>query len=162
MSKKRITFLIPEETAEKAKAKLEHGEMSDRLRDTLNRIAHGADVAEQTRVKEALQQKRREKREIESEIETLRRNREEKEREIERLEERLDTLANQDGEYEGVLKALESLLEDGRRVFVGHGQVKEAAAVGECSQEDVIDDLKDRNPTVPEEQFTDGAKSGVQ
>lgn len=153
--RKLVNFEASKEVVETAKGKLEHGEMSARLRETLERIAHGADVAEQTRIKDRLQDVREDKRQIETEMEKLRRQQEDKEREIERLEERLDTLMEQEGQYDGYLQSLDQDLQEGKSLFVGHAKIEEAARLGDCNEKDVIEDLRQRNPTIPGSQFED-------
>jgi len=152
-NKKLVNFNAPEETVETAKAKLEYGEMSERLRETLEQIAHGADVAEQTRMKDQLQEKRKDRREIESDIRRLQDERDEVDQDIERLEQRLDELADQEGEYDGFLKSIEADLHDGMHVWETHAKVEQAAQIGQTTPEAVLDDLRERNPTIPEEQY---------
>lgn len=161
MSEKLVNFKAPEETVEAAKDKLQHGEMSEELRHTLKRIAHGADAAEQTRVKDRLKQLRKQRRQLEEDIQSLQSERDETERDIERLEERLDQLAEQEGEYDGYLKSIEQDLKDGIRVFEGHAKIKQAARIAGCSQADVLRDLQERNPDVPDEQFTEGTATAI-
>lgn len=154
---KLVNFKAPEETVEIAKKKLDHGEMSEVLRSELERVAHGAAEAEQTRVKDQLQELREEKRAIEEDIRNKRRERDEKDRKIERLEERLDALANQDGQYDGVLTAIETQMHnDAMHVFEDHGLVSDAAEAGNCSKEQVLSDLRERNPNLPDEMFSKG------
>jgi len=138
---------------ELAKDKLEHGEMSELLRETLDRVAHGADVAEETRLKDALEAIREDKRELRQDRDDIERQLEEKSREEERIEQRLDALREQDGEYDGVLAMLEEDLHDGVRILGGGDKIKKAARIGDCTTDDVIDDLKERNPDVPEKAY---------
>lgn len=152
--KKLINFKVPEDTHKKLKAKLDHGELSERLRETVDAIAYGAEVAEHKRTKEALQEARKDKRDIESDIDTLRDERDEKEREIERLESKLDSLMEQEGQYDGFLQSIEEQMHaEEMRVFPEHAQVKKAAGVGGISPEEVVADLRERNPSLPDQQF---------
>lgn len=148
-----VNFRAPEETVETAKMKLEHGEMSKELRTRLEEIAHGTDVAERTRIKDQLKEKRQERRDKQREINNLQNDVDEIDRDIERLEERLDQLAEQEGEYDGYLKSLEADLRDGEHLFAGHAKVEEAATLGDCSEEEVINRLQERNPEIPDLQF---------
>ena len=150
---KQVLFKANSETVELAKDKLEHGEMSELLRETLNRVAHGADVAEETRLKDALEAIREDKRELRQERDNIERQLEEKSREEERIEQRLDALREQEGEYDGVLAMLEEDLHEGVRIMKGSDKVKRAAAIGDCKPQDVIADLKERNPDVPEKAY---------
>jgi len=147
---KLVNFKAPETTVEEAKAKLEHGEMSQRLREALETIAHGADVAEETRLTDRLQSLREERRTKRQERDAIEADLEEINRDIERVEQRLDNLREQQGEYDGVLAMLEEDLKDGRRILESSEKVIRAAELGDCSAADVIGDLKDRNPDVPD------------
>ena len=59
----------------------------------------------------------------------------------------------QGGPYEATLEMLEETLYAGGRVFEDHGQVMKAAKVGGKETKDVIDELKERNPSVPDHAF---------
>jgi len=153
MTDKLVTFNAPEDTFQKAKAKLEYGELSEELRSALEQIAHGTDVSEQERTKDLLKEKRKQKRKKQRKITNRQNEVEELNREIERLEDKLDTLAEQDGQYDGFLQSLDEHLHNGNHVFTGHKQIEKAAELGDCSQEDVLADLRDRNPSISDEQF---------
>jgi len=150
---KTVNFKANSETVELAKNKLEYGEMSELLRETLDRVAHGADVAEETRLKDALEAIRESKRDLREERQHVERQLEEKSREEERIEQRLDALREQEGEYDGVLAMLEEDLHEGVRIMEGSNKVKRAAAIGDCDPEDVLADLKERNPDVPDKAY---------
>jgi chromosome segregation ATPase len=150
---KRVTFLVPEQSWEEAQDKTDHGEMSERLRDTVNRVAHGADVAEEARLNDRLKTLREDRRELRQERDNIEQELEEVNRKIERVETRLEELREQDGEYDGVLAMLETDLSDGARVMQNTPKVKKAAKIGDCEPQDVIADLKERNPDVPDMAF---------
>lgn len=149
----RVGFEAPAETVERVKRKTEWGGMSEKLRERLHEIAYGTEVTERKRLRENLEDLRKDKREVEQEIENLRHQRDEFEREIKNIEERLDVLMDNDGEYDGFLQALESDLRDGKRVDPGHGKVERAAELGECAPTDVIEALQERNPDIPDAAF---------
>ena len=149
----RVTFLAPEESWKEAQDKTEHGEMSERFRSEIDRVAHGADVAEENRLMDRLQTHREDRREAERKIREWQEERDELDRKIERIETRLDELRDQEGEYDGVLAMLEADLQDGVRIMEGTDKVKRAAQIGDCDPADVIQDLKDRNPDVPDMAF---------
>jgi len=155
MSKKDqlVTFKTDETTLEQAKANLEHGEMSQRLRQTLEAVAYGADVAEETRLTDRLQSLRENRRSLRQERDNIESDLDETNRKIERVEQRLDSLREQDGQYDGVLAMLEEDLHTGVRILGGSDKIKRAAELGDCSVQDVVDDLKERNPDVPEKAF---------
>lgn len=152
-NRRQVVFRMDDATVEQAKQKLDHGEMSERLRQTLTAIAHGADASERERVKDRLQDARADRDELQSEIRTKQQQLQTKEREIERLEERLDALMDQESEYDGFLQGIEQDLADGMHVFQGHQKIERAAELGDCSQQDVLDDLRERNPSLPSGQF---------
>jgi len=90
--------------------------------------------------------KRSEIREAEAELEEI-------EDKIARVEERLDNMERREDKYEASLEMLEESLQEGEHVFEDHGQVIKAAKVGGKETEAVIDELKERNPMVPDYAF---------
>jgi chromosome segregation ATPase len=156
----QINVEVPAETKELAKGKLEHGGLTRVVRETLERIAHGEQSTEIERVKDQLadlrdtrQSLQKDRNRIDDELDDI-------ERKIERAENRLDELRDKQGEYEGALQMIEDAMhEEGMHVFTDHGQVQEAAKIGDCSPGDVIEDLQERNPELPEERFTDAVSS---
>ena len=150
---KLVNFKIDEATLEQAKAHLEHGEMSQRLRETLETIAHGTDVAEESRLTDRLQTLRENRRSLRQERDNIETELDETNRKIERIEQRLDSLREQEGQYDGVLAMLEEDLHDGMRIVGGSNKIKRAAQLGDCSVDEVIEDLKERNPDVPADAF---------
>jgi len=150
---KQVIFKADSETVKEAKAKLDHGEMSEILRTALDRVAHGADVAEEARLNDRLKTLREGRRELRQERDNIEQELEEVNRKIERVETRLEELREQDGEYDGVLAMLETDLSDGARVMQNTPKVKKAAKIGDCEPQDVIGDLKERNPDVPDMAF---------
>lgn len=159
MSKKQVNFKLKAETHQALKSKLEHGELSEELRQYSRQLAFGADVSEEERLLEERRELAKERREIDGDIETLKKKREEVERKLDRVDGRLEHLRERDGEYDGVIAMLEEDLRDGARVMPGTDKVKRAAKIGDCEPEDVIEDLKERNPNVPDKAFR-RAKSG--
>ena len=153
--KSQTVFTVEREAKERAKKKLNHGELSERLRQTIHEIAYGTEVTERNRLKEKRSDLREEIRDIEREIDDLKHDREKKEREVSRIDDRLDALADGEGEFEGYLQALENDLHEGMRLSVQHGKVERASELGECEASDVIEALKERNPNVPKEAFRD-------
>ena len=65
------------------------------------------------------------------------------------MEQRLDDLRDIEGEYNGALEMLESRLLQGERIYIQLDAVENAAQLGEKNKQDVLEDLKDRNPDVP-------------
>jgi chromosome segregation ATPase len=154
--KAQINFTVERDAKELAKEKLEYGELSTELRETIQRIAFGEEISkrEQSRkrlaeLRDAKDKKRSEIREAEAELEQI-------EDEIARVEERLDGMERREDKYEASLEMLEESLRSGQRVFEDHGQVIKAAKIGGMEPEDVIEELKDRNPMVPDHAFVSG------
>jgi chromosome segregation ATPase len=148
-----VRVLVDADVKQKLKRDLEHGELSERLREEANRIAYGSETAERERVQRELVELREERRDLNDEISSLQHERDEVERKIERAEHRLSELEDKAGEYDGVLAMLEEDLSEGARVFHGTEKVKRAAEIGNCDPEDVIADLQERNPNVPDLAF---------
>lgn len=71
-----------------------------------------------------------------------------------------DVHADRGERYKSKLAELEEFLAESERtqVFPEHGDVKDAARISGQPPEDVIADLKERNPSLPERRFTDGSK----
>jgi len=146
---------VPKHTKELAKSKLEHGGLSRVVREKLTQVAHGAETSERERIKDNLQELRDDRRQLKNKREAINDKLEELEIKIQRAEDRLDDLRDKEGEYEGALQMIEDEMhEQGARVFPEHKAVERAARLGECDELDVIRDLEDRNPDLPEEQFS--------
>jgi len=62
-------------------------------------------------------------------------------------------MERREDKYETSLEMLEETLRDGGHVFEDHGQVMKAAKIGGKEAEDVIRELKERNPSVPDHAF---------
>jgi len=152
-NEKRTTFIVDKETLEQAKSGLDRGDLSSELRNTVERLAYGADVAEETRLADTLKTLREDRRSLRQEKSNIQSKIDEKNRKIERVEQRLDQLRDREGEYDGVLAMLEEDLSDGVRIMEGTDKVKRAASIGDCEPSDVIEDLQERNPEIPDKAF---------
>jgi DNA repair exonuclease SbcCD ATPase subunit len=154
----RIGFTVDSTTKKAAQADLDHGELSEKLRNYVHKMAFGEDVSRQEQIEQRIEEVSQE---MEEHVAQRRHHDAEVDRlaaEKDRLEEDLQTLTSRDEQYEATLKLLEEALADGRRVFPGHGQVEQAAMIGDTPPEEVIEDLKERNPSYPDERFIDGLK----
>lgn len=152
----RTTVRMPRHLRDAAKAKTDHGELSEMVRGVYRRIAFGEDVEEHAQLEQELRRAREEKDDIRSEIRALQADLEEVERREARLEERLSEKNSRADKYDGALQTLEGMLMRGERVFVDHPVVKDAARVGGVPQEEVIEELQTRNPEIPDHAFVDG------
>lgn len=153
----RITFTARESTRDGAKRKLPHGGMSEELRGTLRRIAHGEDMNQRSRLekqkrdlKKELRDERERRRDADANIETL-------EDRIQGINEELEGLSAKEDRYEAKLENLEyDIRIEGTRLWADHPKVTNVAAeVGKTGQ-GVIKDLKHRNPDVPDQAFQSG------
>lgn len=149
----QFNFRVDSDAKQLAKEKLDHGELSERLRQTVQELAFGEELSKRSqletrldRTEDRLDDLRSEKEEIEAKIDA-------EESKRERIEERLQELESRETEYETALEMLEDQLFDGVHLDEGHGQVQKAAYLGDKEPEDVIDDLKERNPSVPDYAF---------
>lgn len=149
----QVNVKVPKRTKELAKQQLEHGGISRVVREALEREAHGERTTERERVKDHLEELRAGRRQTKSERDQLNDELDEYDVKITRAEQRLDELDDREGQYEGMLTALDEHLADGKYVFPNHGMVQRAAEVGDCTPEDVIADLRERNPDLPDERF---------
>lgn len=151
----RIGFKIDSAAKEAARDKLDHGELSEELRKYTRRIAFGEEVSEREQVERRLNEIRERKDELRSDRREIETELEEIEQEETRLEERIGNLSTREDQYRAQLEMLEDLLLDGTRVTPHHAQVKRAAATGETDPRGVVEDLRSRNPSVPEHAFVE-------
>jgi len=89
---------------------------------------------------------------LDREAESIEHERAEKERKLETLKTELERMEERDT-YENGLADLEDILDDGKNVDPGHGKVEKVANKYGRTPEQVIEDLKDRNPDLPDDRF---------
>lgn len=152
----QIAFNVDSDAKQAAKNRLEFGELSEVLRNTVERVAFGEEVNEKEQVearinllREDRDDLRQERRRIEGEIEGI-------ETELSRLEERMRRLEDSTQQYEAALEMLEENIIEGGRIWPAHPQVSRAAHIGNKDPRGVIDDLRERNPDLPELVFRQG------
>jgi chromosome segregation ATPase len=146
----RISVKMRRQLREDAKRNTERGELSEEVRDLYRRIAYGtAGSEQQTEIERA----RAELQEVRDRIDELRQRRRKIDAEIEtqetratRLEERIESLEEQSNTFGTTVETLEGVLLDGGRIFPE--RVDDA-----LNADAVIQELKDRNPDVPEYAF---------
>jgi len=145
--------MVDESALKMAKKECEHGEFSKELRRTVQRLAYGAETSRREQVKEQLADLRDERDEVREE----RRRKEQQERKldkkIERKEQELSDLQDTDAEYQGMLESIEADLYQGVRIWEDTTTVKTAANKTGQTPEDVVEDLRERNPDVPDRAF---------
>jgi len=153
----QLVVEVPKETKEVAKRNLEYGGLSREVRNTLARIAHGEETAELQRVKDNLEDLRDKRSELKQSRDEIENKLSDIERKIERNEKKLDRLRDMESEYEGRLMSIEEqMIEDEIRVFHDHGQILSVAQEYGLEPIDVINDLQERNPDLPDKQFRSG------
>jgi len=153
MTRKQVGFTVDEATWHSAMDRLEWGEMSERLRDTVVEIAYGADISKRQKVQRRLDEVRDRRDELQSRIDNLRVDLQRRNTQVAELERTLATLNDVEGEYSGALQVIEDIITAGARVDPEHVQVKRAAALKKVQPQEVIKDLQERNPDLPPEAF---------
>lgn len=146
----RFNVKMRRQLRDDAKRNSERGELSEDVRDLFRRKAYGVDgttdnseleraKAELRDVRERTDDLRKERRRIDAEIET-------QETRAARLEERISKMEEQGEKFETVVDTLESMLLNGARVFPERVD-------NDVDAERVINELKQRNPDVPDHAF---------
>jgi len=153
MTRKQVGFTVDEATWQSAMDRLEWGEMSERLRDTVVEIAYGADISKRQKVQRRLDEVRDRRNELQSKIDNLRADLQRRNAQVAELERTLATLNDVEGEYSGALQVIEDIITAGARVDPEHVQVKRAAALKKVQPQEVIKDLQERNLDLPPEAF---------
>lgn len=149
----RTTVSVPEHLREAAKRNSEHGEISERVRDVLREIAYGENIAEHERKKQELAQTRQKKDELRNKLTEIQAELENVERKERRLEEQIEQSQTTEQEYKTILQTLEAEVRDGANITVQRRSVKNAAEIKGIEPEEVVGELKDRNPEIPEHAF---------
>lgn len=149
----RTTIQMPRNIRDEAKNQTEHGELSEMVRDLFREVAFGEEINKREQYKKQLERVRDEKDEVRGEIRDLQSRLDTLEDKESRLEERLSESTSLKDKYDGMLEMLEQTLYSGTHVDKNHGAVERAANTAGVEPEDVIEDLKDRNPEVPDYAF---------
>lgn len=148
---------VPESLKQAAKEQLPHGGISKVVRESLRYEVFGPGLGTRSRLEreiekidDELTKKRAERRDINTEIENLEQRRA-------NYEKKISNLSSKEDKYEAKLEGLESrLLDEATRLWTDHPAVKDAAVTGEVDPEAVVEDLKERNPEVPDYAFQQG------
>lgn len=155
----RVGHRVPKHVRDAAQASTEHGELSEMVRSLYRRVGHGDAEGGADSVAIELERVRAKKDDLRDEIKTLQTELQTLEQQETRLEEKLTKHRSRQDKYEGHLESLEQQLRDGTRVFGELPSVKRAASTVGKSEEEVVYDLKDRNPDVPDHAFESGLHS---
>lgn len=151
----RYNVKMRRQLREDAKRNTERGELADGVRNLFRRKAYGEQAAGETT---ELERTKAELRDVRDRIDDLRRDRSRIETEIEsqetratRLEERVESLEEKQNDLEQTVETLENLLQNGERMWPT--KVKNAADVDKDTAVQLHEQLKDRNPDLPKEAF---------
>lgn len=153
----QVTAKVPKSVYETAKKKLEYGGFSREIRDSLRRVAFGEDMNQRSRLEQQLtelqderDELRAERREIDAKIETI-------ETKISGIQNDISQLTTKEERYESKLEELEyRVREDGTRLWPENSHVERVAKEAQREPEAVVNDLKERNPDVPDRAFEEG------
>lgn len=155
----QINVKVPKWVKQEYRRTHDHGDLSRDIRKLLERKAFGEELSKRAQAERRID-------EITDEIDTLRAERDEiddkideLETELAQLEDRVEQWDDREAEFERRLERCEQELYGGGRLFPDHGLVKAAANAGGVNPEDVIAELKDQNPDVPDHAFVDGLKT---
>lgn len=154
---KVVSAEVPESIHESVKRKLEYGGLTREIRDHLRRIAVGEDMNQRSRLERQLEELQEERddlraqrREIEASIETV-------ETKINGVQHDISQLSSQEERYEAKLEELEfDLREGGKRFYPGYKRIERIAGETQRESEAIIEDLKARNPDIPDFAFEEG------
>jgi len=143
----RFNVKMPSRLRDDAKRNSERGELSEGVRDLFRRRAYGEAA---TSGNTELERMQAELRDVRNRIDDLRRERRQIDAEIEsqetretRLEERLSALEEKNDEFGTVIETLETMLKDGARIFPERVD-------DDLNSDEVIQELKNRNPDIPD------------
>lgn len=149
----QVTHRIPKHVRDAAQEATERGVLSEAVRNVYRAAAHGETFDGHERVAAELAS-------IDAERERLSAQREHADERLATLEERRadlesvsDREADRSTDYEAELDQIEADLHDGMHVFEEHGVVQQAAQAGGVTPAEVIEELKERNPEVPDYAF---------
>lgn len=153
----RVVAEVSEETHELAKQNAEYGEISEAIRDTIDRLAYPDDVTSRDEINNRLRELRAERDEKRVELERvtgeLKADIDKLETKIARLEERKDGTQSKADKFEGAVEQLATTVEEGKHIWKGHPNVKAAAETIEEPQEYVLEQVRDRVPDADPELF---------
>lgn len=149
----RVTHRVPEHVRDAAQQNTEHGDLSELVRSLYGRIAFGDAEGGAESIEIELERVRAEKDDLRQQIRELQNELQTVEQAETRLEEKLSTHRSREDKYEAHLEGLEASLYDGQHVDPTHPLVKKAASAMNVEPDDVIAELQDRNPAIPEYAF---------
>lgn len=153
----QVTVNVPKSIKETAQDKLEYGGITREVRESLQRVAFGEDLNQRSRLErqaEELREKRAElrdqRRELDAEIESI-------DNKINGIQETISQLSSKEERYESKLEELEYRLRDPDdewfHLVPTLRVVERIANEVNKEPEGVIQDVKERNPDIPDYAF---------
>jgi DNA repair exonuclease SbcCD ATPase subunit len=157
----QVNHLVPKTTKERANQAADWGELSEVVRDVYEVFANtGGDSevarleAERRRVEAQIQSHEAQVDSLQDELEELRNRKTQ-------LSDRIAEAESRTAEYEEKRDTLLSMLDDGDCLWPSHGTVQEAASVNGKTPDEVIDELRELRPHLPDDRFTEGTGDTV-
>jgi chromosome segregation ATPase len=160
--KVQAKFLVERHVKEAAKDKTQHGELSELCRDLFRRVAFGEEVAEHQQVEQEIQRERERIDGIDQEIRELQTEREKHRTRLSRLEERLSQTQSANDRFDAKLEEIEI-----EKIYQGVPAVPDLPCIQRAANEvgerpeHVINELRERNPHLPEAAFREQFSNGV-
>lgn len=146
-----VSARMPRSLRDGAKANAERGELSEAVRAAYRAVRYGttpADEVERSALHDRREQLQKQRAEAASELESIGER-------LAELEERRRAASDREEEYEDMLARIEQDVRDGMAVFPGHGTIQSAAETRGKAPQGVIEDLRERNPDLPDRAFRD-------
>ena len=133
---------VDSDVKRKAKAKLPHGGLSEKIRETLRTVADGD--AERFNLREELTELRDTREELKQERDAIERKLSDIERKIERKEEKLEKYTDPESEYKGYVESLADQIENDEMHFdPQHGTIEKKAPMYGKSKREMLSDLEE-------------------
>lgn len=157
----QVNHLVPSGTKARASESADWGELSEAVRSVYEAFARTGGDADVVRLQAELQRVQSHLSSLDEQIASLESEREAmKEREDE-LVRQLDKAESDADEYIDLINQLLDSLDSGESVWPSHAIVQEAATLNGSSPDEVIDELRDERPHLPDDRFTEGSSGGV-
>jgi len=157
----QVNHLVPKRTKERAGRVAQWGELSEAVRRVYEAFADSGGDEAVIRLEAERQRVVTQREALEDQIASL-------QTELERLETREQEIEDQIAEaeirgskYESLCDDLLTMLDNGESIWPEHGLVQETAAVSGKAPDEVISELKDRRPHLPETRFEEGTGDTV-
>lgn len=155
----QVSHLVPEDLREDAKENSGHGDLSDAVRQAYRIIAYGDDYEDTFRLQQRLERARNEYERLVEDKEQIEREMRDVSSRIDSLDRKLEESKEAEAAFEDELSHLEAAVRSGEHIFPSHGKVQNAAEIGSVEPKDVVDQLKNRNPEIPDDAFKPAHKA---